>query len=115
MTIESLDYAAWLSDVMGGHCTTAVTGYTSSTLARYLGGTFHTSAIDAANQSRMRDPHVDALIDLGLTQTDEAEQTATYQAVTAYLNELTPYVPLYESVSCRAAGSRCRFERHSTF
>lgn len=102
MTIESLDYAAWLNDVMGGHCTTAVTGYTSTTLDRYLNGTFHTSAIDAANQSRVRDAYIDELLDLGLTQTNEEERNATYREVTAYINELTPYVPLYESVITRA-------------
>lgn len=106
MTIESLDYAAWLSDVMSGNCMTAITGYTASNLARYLTGTFHTSALDAANQARFSDAHVDELIDKALTLTDEDEANAVYKEVTAYLNACTPYVPLYESIVTRAYNAR---------
>lgn len=106
MTIESLDYAAWLSDVMSGNCMTAITGYTASNLARYLTGTFHTSALDAANQARFSDDHVDELIDKVLTLTDEDEANAVYQEVTAYLNSCTPYVPLYESIVTRAYNAK---------
>ena len=105
MTIESLDYAAWLQDVMGGTYETAITGYTSVSLARYLKGSIHTSAMNAANQARVSDSKLDAWIDLGMTQTDEDESNATFREATAYLNSLTPYVPLYESIVTRAYNS----------
>ena len=105
MSIESLDYAAWLADVMGGNCDSAITGYTSSNLARYLSGTFHTSAIDAANQARVRDSYMDEKIDMALGVTDPDKANEVYRDVTAYINELTPYVPLYESVVTRAYNS----------
>ena len=105
MTIESLDYAAWLSDVMGGTYETAITGYTSTSLARYLSGTFHTSALNAANQARVSDSYVDGIIDAALKLTDSEASDALYREVTAYLNGLTPYVPLYESIVTRAYNS----------
>lgn len=102
MTIESMDYAAWLSDIMSGNYQVGVTGYTAVCLDRYLKGTFHSSALDAANQARCADAEVDSLIDLAMTQTDAAENEATHAQVTAKINALFPYVPLYESVVTRA-------------
>ncbi|MEA4919638.1 MAG: ABC transporter substrate-binding protein [Clostridiaceae bacterium] len=102
MSIESMDYAAYLNAVMGGGYTAAVSGYTSTSLARYLMGVFHSSAINAANMPRVQDAKVDELINLAKTQTNLDDSKATYEQVTAYLNELTPFAPLYESVVTRA-------------
>ncbi len=105
MKIESLDYAAWLQDVMGGTYETAITGYTSASLARYLKGSIHTSALNAANQARVSDPQLDQWIDLGMTLTDESAANTLFGNATARLNSLTAYVPLYESIVTRAYSS----------
>lgn len=102
MTIENMDYAAYLNAVMGGGYTVAVSGYTANSLPRYLSGVFHSSALNAANMPRVQDARVDELVDLAMTQTSVDEANATYKEVTAYLNELSPVVPLYESVVTRA-------------
>ncbi len=106
MTIDSMDYSAYLTHVMGGDYVTAVSGYTSADLNVYLSGVFHSSAINAANMGRVDDEYVDSLITLAKTQTDEAERTATLQEVTAYLNDLCTFAPLYGSVVTRACNAK---------
>ena len=81
---------------------TAITGYTSASLARYLKGSIHTSALNAANQARVSDPQLDQWIDLGMTLTDENAANTLFNNATSRLNSLTAYVPLYESIVTRA-------------
>lgn len=103
--IENMDYATQLTAVMSGDYEMSLNGYTSSNMYRYLCGLFHSSAIDAANLSRINDEYVDSLIDLGKTQIDVNERGATFEKVIKYLNEWTPFVSLYQTSVVRAASS----------
>lgn len=106
MTIESLDYATQLSAIMAGNYQTSIIGYTSSTMCMYAYGLFHSDAINAANLARIVDPFVDEHINLGKTQTNLEERAATFTELTEYLNDLTPFAPLYQTLVVRAANSQ---------
>ena len=102
ITIDSMDYATYLQAIMGGNYKIAVSGYTSSDFNYFTSGLFHSGSIDAANLTRINDERIDAYIELARTQLDETQRAETYNKLSAYLNELTPFVPLYESVVTRA-------------
>ena len=97
MEIESMDYATHLNAIMSGDFETAISGYTSSYLYSFVSGLYHSDAIDAANLARLNDPTVDQLIEL-----DKAKQTEIFQELSAYLNEKSPFVPLYQTMVVKA-------------
>lgn len=110
MSIESLDYATYLSEVFAGNYEIAVSGYTSGTMYNFLYGIFHSDSINAANMARWNDPEIDRLIELGRSQCDLAERDATFRELTEYINGQTVYIPLYGSTVLRAYDSRlCGF------
>ena len=102
VTIDSMDYAAYLQAIMGANYIMAVSGYTSNDFNYFTSGLFHSGAIGASNLSQLRDDEIDDFIELARTQLDEAERVDTYAKISARLNDLTPFVPLYESVVTRA-------------
>ena len=106
MEIENMDYATQLSAIMSGDYQTSISGYTSSNMCAFLRGFFHSNAIDAANIGRVNDGELDSLIDLSESQIDRDARIATYEKATERLNELSPHLPLYQSVVTRAASSR---------
>lgn len=102
MEIESMDYATYLNAIMSGNYTTAIAGYTSSTMYSFVTGLYHSSAINAANLARINDPMVDFLIDTSKTQLEPEEQKETYSKLSAYLNDWAPFVPLYQTTVVKA-------------
>ena len=106
MDVENMDYATQLTAIMSGDYEASIIGYTSSHPCIYLSGFYHSSAINAANLTRLNDPEVDRLIDLSKTQIDDAERAATLTEVNEYLNELAPLVPLYQTRVVRAANAK---------
>ena len=106
MSIESLDYATYLTQVFAGDYEMAVSGFTAGTMYNYLYGIFHSESINAANMARVNDPYIDSMIDLGKTQTDINDRSATFEALTDYINGQSIYIPLYQSTVIRAMDSR---------
>jgi len=102
MSIESLDYATYLTQVFAGDYEMAVSGYTSGTMYNFLYGIFHSDSINAANMARYNDPEIDRLIELGRTQTNDAERGETFTQLTDYINARTIYIPLYQGTVIRA-------------
>ena len=102
LTIDSMDYATYLSAIMGGNYTVAVSGYTASDYNYFTTGLFHSRSLNSANLARVNDEQIDEYIELGRTQIDESLRIDTYNKLSAYLNDLTPFAPLYESVVTRA-------------
>ena len=102
MDIESMDYATYLTAIMSGDYTTAIAGYTSRTMYAFVSGLYHSSAIDAANLSRVNDATVDQLIETAKTQLDGEAQAQTYRQLSENLNDWAPAVPLYQSVVIKA-------------
>ena len=102
MEIESMDYATHLNAIMSGDFETAISGYTSSYLYSFVSGLYHSDAIDAANLARLNDPTVDQLIEAAKVELDKAKQTEIFQELSAYLNEKSPFVPLYQTMVVKA-------------
>lgn len=102
MEIETLDYATHLNAIMSGDYEAAIQGYTASNMYAYNVGLYHSSAIDAANLARIDDPKVDSLIQQAKTQLDSTQREATFTELSEYLNDWTPFVPLYQTVVIKA-------------
>ncbi|MBQ2691036.1 MAG: ABC transporter substrate-binding protein, partial [Clostridia bacterium] len=102
MEIESMDYATQLTAIMGGDYEASVIGYTQNNMSMYLTGLFHSSSINAANLARINESELDALIELGKTQINDGERAETFEKATAFLNEWTPFVSLYQTMVTRA-------------
>ena len=102
VTIDSMDYSTYLQEIMSGNYSMAVSGYTSSDFNYFTSGLFHSESINAANIARIQDEQIDNYIELARAQIDESERIETYTKISAHLNELTPFAPLYESVVTRA-------------
>ena len=108
MNIENMDYATQLSAIMSGDYEASIIGYTQSNMSMYLTGLFHSSAIDAANLARIAEPELDALIEKGKTQIDDAARGETFRQATEFLNEWSPFISLYQTVVARASSSSLR-------
>ena len=80
--------------------------YTASNMYAYNVGLYHSSAIDAANLARIDDQKVDSLIEQAKTQLDSTQREATFTELSEYLNDWTPFVPLYQTVVIKAYGQR---------
>lgn len=106
MEIENMDYATQLTAIMSGDYEASIIGYTSNNMSMFLTGLYHSSAINAANLSRINEPELDALIELGKTQIDEAVRGETFTKATEFLNDWAPFVPLYQTVVTRACSSK---------
>lgn len=102
MEIETLDYATHLNAIMSGDYEAAIQGYTASNMYAYNVGLYHSSAIDAANLARIDDQKVDSLIEKAKTQLDSVQREATFTELSEYLNDWTPFVPLYQTVVIKA-------------
>ena len=105
MEIESMDFAAFLSNMLDGNFDCAVAGYSSTNMLTYMKGLWHSGSIGASNAARIIDPELDALIDLACTQLDESERLSTIAKISDMTNELTPFAPLYTSSVIRAYSS----------
>ena len=102
MEIESLDFAAWLERYLAGDFEASLGGFSSSNILTYQKGLWHTATIGATNGARLSVPEVDALIEKALVTLDEAERTAVISEISAKVNELNPFIPLYTSTVIRA-------------
>ncbi len=58
---------------------------------------FHSSAIGAANKSRVNDPEIDALIEAADAARTTEERNEILVKVNTMLNELCPQVSLYQN------------------
>lgn len=102
MEIESLDFAAWLERYLAGDFEASLGGFSSSNILTYQKGLWHTATIGATNGSRVSVPELDALIEKALVTLDETERTAVVAEISAKVNELNPFIPLYTSTVIRA-------------
>lgn len=106
MEIESMDFAAYLSNMLEGNFDAVIGGYTASDMLTYMKALWHSSSIGASNVPRVSDPEIDSLIDLALTQLDPAEKTATLEKVCARVNDQCLMISLYTSSVVRAYNSQ---------
>ncbi|MEA4920110.1 MAG: ABC transporter substrate-binding protein [Clostridiaceae bacterium] len=105
MEIESLDFAAFLSNMLDGNYECAVAGYSSTNMLTYMKGLWSSASIGASNASRIKDAELDSLIDLAQTQLDEDERNETLLEICRRTNELSLLLPLYTSSVTRAYSS----------
>ena len=96
-TIEQMDLATYLDYTAAGNHTAFIGGYTASSAIQYLMNNFHSTAIGAANKSRLNNPEVDALIEKAATARTNEECAAILEEVNTMINELCPQVSLYQN------------------
>lgn len=102
MEIESMDFAAYLSNMLEGNFEAVVGGYSSSDLLTYMKGLWYSASIGASNVPRVNDTEIDSLIELAMTQLDTNERAATLEKVCAKVNDQCLMVSLYTSSVIRA-------------
>ena len=95
--IESMDLSTYLDTTAAGNHTAFIGGYTASSMIQYLMNNFHSSAIGAANKSRLNDPEVDALIEKASATADDAEREAILVEVCTLINSYCPQISLYQN------------------
>lgn len=96
-TIEQMDLATYLDVTAAGDHTGFIGGYSASSMIQYLMLNFHSSAIGAANKSRVNDPEIDALIEAADAARTTEERNEILVKVNTILNELNPQVSLYQN------------------
>lgn len=96
-TIEQMDLATYLDETAAGHHTAFIGGYTASSMIQYLMNNFHSTAIGAANKSRLNDPEVDALMEKAAQARTTEEAEAILKEVNTKINEMCPQVSLYQN------------------
>ena len=96
-TIEQMDLATYLDVTAAGDHTAFIGGYSASSMIQYLMLNFHSSAIGAANKSRVNDPEIDALIEAADAARTTEERNEILVKVNTMLNELCPQVSLYQN------------------
>lgn len=96
-TIEQMDLSTYLDTTAAGNHTGFIGGYTASSMVQYLMMNFHSSAIGAANKSRLNSPEIDALIEKAATARTDEERAAIITEVCTKINELCPQVSLYQN------------------
>ena len=95
--IERMDLATYLDVTAAGDHTAFIGGYTASSMVQYLMMNFHSSAIGAANKSRLNMPEVDALIEKAAAARTTEEMTEILVQVNTLINEQAPQVSLYQN------------------
>jgi len=95
--IERMDLATYLDVTAAGDHTAFIGGYTASSMIQYLMLNFHSTAIGAANKSRLNMPEVDALIEKAAAARTTEEMTAILTEVNTLINEQCPQVSLYQN------------------
>jgi len=106
MEIESMDFAAYLSNMLEGNFDAVVGGYSSTDMLSYMKGLWHSNSIGASNVPRVNDPEIDAMIDLAMTQLNDEERVQTLEKICAKVNDDCLMVSLYTSSVIRAFDSR---------
>ncbi len=106
MTIESMDFAAFLTRMLEGDFEMAVAGYTSSNMLTYMRGLWHSESIGASNASRLVDPELDALIEEAERTLDPEQRQEMLYEICRRTNSLSLLVPLYTPSVVRAYSSR---------
>ena len=96
-TIEQMDLATYLDVTAAGNHTAFIGGYTASSMVQYLMNNFHSSAIGAANKSRLNMPEVDALIEKAAAARTNEEAAEILTQVNTLINEQCPQVSLYQN------------------
>ena len=96
-TIEQMDLVTYLDVTAAGEHTGFIGGYSASSMIQYLMLNFHSSAIGAANKSRVNDPEIDALIEKADAARTTEERNEILVQVNTILNELCPQVSLYQN------------------
>ena len=96
-TIEQMDLATYLDVTAAGDHTAFIGGYSASSMIQYLMPHFHSSAIGAANKSRVNEPEIDALIEAADAARTTEERNEILVKVNTMLNELCPQVSLYQN------------------
>ena len=102
MEIESMDFAAYLSNMLDGNFEAVVGGYTSGDMLSYMKGLWHSSSIGASNVPRINDPELDSLIDAAMAQLDTDARTAAVEEICRKVNEQCLMISLYTSSVTRA-------------
>lgn len=104
--IESMDLATYLSSTLEGNYTAAIGGYSATDMPTVLSGVFHSKMINAANQARINNPELDAMIEKVAATVDADAREVLAKEVNALLNKLCPLVPLYQDMHIRAFNSK---------
>lgn len=106
VSIESMDLATYLDVTARGEHTAFIGGYTASSMVQYLMNNFHSSAIGAANKSRLNDPEVDALIEQAAATADDAARAELLTKVCTLINSKCPQVSLYQNQKLYASDAK---------
>lgn len=101
-TIESMDFATFLSKTSEGDFVAAISSYGMCDTISYLNGVYHSKSIGASNRTRLNDPQIDALIDQASKTINKEEREALTMECTARLNQICSQAPLYQKINFRA-------------
>ena len=104
-TIEQMDLATYLDVTAAGNHTGFIGGYTASSMIQYLMLNFHSSAIGAANKSRLNDPEIDAKIEAAASARTTEEMSALLEEVNIMINKKCPQVSLYQNQKLYASAA----------
>lgn len=102
VNLDSMDNATWLTNSGKGNYTAGLTQLAQRSMQQWLITKYHSKFIDASNDSRLRDPKVDEYLDRASKTIDPEENTRILMECVAYLNDITPLVPLYNTVYVKA-------------
>lgn len=103
--LESMDNATWLASYNSGNYTAGITQLAQRSMQQWLTTLYHSKYIGATNGSRLNDSEVDAYLDKAAVTLDKAENTQVLTDCVARLNDLSPIVPLYNTVYVKAYDS----------
>lgn len=102
VNITNMDNATALQNEFAGNYVGAIGSYTTFSLLSYLGGVFHSRQYNASNRTRTVVPEIDKLIDTASITIDPVERESLLNQCSAFVNTLTPLVPLYQNTVKRA-------------
>lgn len=105
VTLESMDNATWLSSYASGDYTAGIIQLAQRTMEQWVTTLYHSKNIGATNGTRLNDPQVDAYLDEAAVTLDDSQRQQIMTDCVAYLNEICPTIPLYNTVYVKAYNS----------
>ncbi|MDR2483281.1 MAG: ABC transporter substrate-binding protein [Treponema sp.] len=112
LSLETLEFNAWIDRYYRGEFSMAVGGYFMTIADMNMLATFYSSqAIGAGNSARYRSAEADRLFALGRRETDPLRRAAIYQRLADRVQEDAPYAVFANPPIIRAAHKALRIGR----
>lgn len=105
VTLESMDNATWLASYASGDYTAGIIQLAQRTMEQWVTTLYHSKNIGATNGTRLNDPQVDAYLDEAAITIDDDARCEIMTECVAYLNDICPTIPLYNTIYVKAYNS----------